>query len=117
MNNNILQSKYDDWNTSIFIGFASLIIIFRFALTADLGVHTIYAPHDELLYILRAYSLLTDGSLGIYDARTLVKLPGFSFFLAALRFLGFETRFCDYASARTTGRWSAPHTASHSPCW
>ena len=88
MNNNILQSKYDDWNTSIFIGFASLIIIFRFALTADLGVHTIYAPHDELLYILRAYSLLTDGSLGIYDARTLVKLPGFSFFLAALRFLG-----------------------------
>ena len=49
----------------------------------------VYAPHDELLYILRAYHLITDGSLGVYDARILVKLPGFSFFLAALRMLGF----------------------------
>lgn len=75
-------------NRNLFWGFAILIIILRFILTSDLGVHTIYAPHDELLYILRAYHLITDGSLGIYDARTLVKLPGFSFFLAALRMLG-----------------------------
>lgn len=72
----------------VFYGCALIAVVIRLIMTSDMGVHTIYAPHDDLLYVLRAYYLLTDWTLGQYDARTLVKLPGFSFFLAGIRLLG-----------------------------
>ncbi len=64
------------------------LTVFRLILASDIGVPNIYGPHDDFLYVLRAYHLFTDGTLGPYDARTLVKLPGFSFILAAVRTIG-----------------------------
>lgn len=55
---------------------------------SDLTVLIQYAPHDDALYVVRAYHLLTDNAFGGYDARTLVKLPGMSFWLAGSRLLG-----------------------------
>lgn len=73
---------------TVFYLLIAAFVVIRFIMTADIGLRVLYAPHDDLLYITRAYYLLTDGSLGPYDARTLVKLPGFSFFLAGNRLLG-----------------------------
>lgn len=65
-----------------------LIILLRLALTADLAIQMIYAPHDHGLYVSRAFCLLSGKALGPYDARLLVKLPGLSFWLAGNRMLG-----------------------------
>src|SRR5258705_1970064 len=66
----------------------SLAIGLKLILVSDLAVLIQYAPHDDGLYVVRAYHLLTSGDFGPYDARTLVKLPGMSFWLAGGRLLG-----------------------------
>lgn len=48
----------------------------------------VYSPHDDDLYVSRAFYLLLDGSLGPYDARLLVKQLGISLWLAGSRFQG-----------------------------
>jgi hypothetical protein len=48
----------------------------------------VYSPHDDGLYVSRAFHLLLDGGLGPYDGRLLVKQPGISLWLAANRLLG-----------------------------
>jgi len=47
-----------------------------------------HSPHDDSLYVSRAFHLLMDGSLGPYDGRLLVKQPGISLWLAGNRLLG-----------------------------
>jgi hypothetical protein len=66
----------------------ALAIGLKMILVSDLAVLIQYAPHDDGLYVVRAYHLLTSGDFGPYDARTLVKLPGMSFWLAGGRLLG-----------------------------
>ena len=63
-------------------------VALKMALVADLTVLIQYNPQDDGLYVARAYHLLTEGGFGPYDARTLVKLPGMSFWLAGGRLLG-----------------------------
>jgi hypothetical protein len=60
----------------------------KLLLVGDLTVLIEYAPHDDGLYVVRAYHLLTSGDFGPYDARTLVKLPAMSFWLAGNRLVG-----------------------------
>jgi hypothetical protein len=60
----------------------------KLVLVSDLAVIVQYAPHDDGLYVMRAYYLLTGEGFGPYDPRTLVKLPGMSFWLAGTRLLG-----------------------------
>lgn len=64
-------------------------VALKLALVSDLTVLVQYNPFDEGLYVARAYHLLTEGDFGPYDARTLVKLPGMSFWLAGTRLLDF----------------------------
>lgn len=62
--------------------------LLKLALTADVAVQMIYSPHDDGLYVSRAYHLLMGEAFGPYDARLLVKLPGISLWMAANRILG-----------------------------
>lgn len=64
------------------------VITLRLILTSDFSVLILYGPHDDGLYVSRAYHLLIGEAFGPYDARTLVKLPGMSLWLAANRLLG-----------------------------
>ena len=70
-----------------------LVILIRLALTSDLAVQMIYSPHDDGLYVSRAYHLLLGKAMGPYDARLFVKLPGLSLWLAGIRFLGIPYLF------------------------
>ena len=73
---------------AIFAAGVLLLVALRYALVDGFHLHATFIPHDDQLYIKRAYWLLTDGTLGPLDARTFVKLPGYSFYLAALGALG-----------------------------
>ena len=67
----------------------AVVVGVKLILVSDLSVLLQqYGAHDDGLYVMRAYHLLTEGGFGQYDARTLVKLPGISFWLAATRLLG-----------------------------
>ncbi len=75
--------------SSTFLWFAcGCLILLKLALVADLAIPMIYTPHDDGLYVSRAYHLLKDGTYGPYDARLLVKVPGLSLLMAAVRGLG-----------------------------
>ena len=74
-------------NTFLWVACGCLILI-KLALVSDLAIPMIYSPHDDGLYISRAYHLLQDGTYGPYDARLLVKVPGLSLLLASVRLLG-----------------------------
>ena len=81
-----MQSRREGslWFTIALIVAAAL----KLSLVSDLAVLIQYNPQDDGLYVARAYHLLTEGGFGPYDARTLVKLPGMSFWLAGGRLLG-----------------------------
>ncbi|HRK09345.1 MAG TPA: hypothetical protein PLZ57_16370 [Pseudobdellovibrionaceae bacterium] len=59
------------------------LILFRIVLTADFVPGAWFAPHDASLYVERAAHLVAGNELGPYNSRVLVKIPGFSFLLAA----------------------------------
>lgn len=65
-----------------------LLITVKLVLISGEAVQMIYAPHDDGLYVSRAFHLLLDGSFGPYDSRLLIKLPGISLWLAGARLLG-----------------------------
>jgi hypothetical protein len=67
---------------------AGLGILLKFALTSDLSVQITFAPHDDTLYVERAYQLLLGNAFGPYDSRILIKYPGLSVWLAAVRSVG-----------------------------
>lgn len=70
------------------IAVAAILVLAKFALTREFTVQALFAPHDDLLYVERAFRLLQDGTLGTFDARTLSKPPGFSILLALLAAAG-----------------------------
>ncbi len=63
-------------------------IALKAVLVGDLGVVIQFSPHDDSLYVKRAFSLLSGQAFGPYDSHTLSKLPGISLWLAATRFFG-----------------------------
>lgn len=77
-----LGFRYMLW-TGIF-----LLVLLKLILVSGGVVQMVYSPHDDGLYVSRAFHLLTDGGLGPYDARLLVKVPGVSLWLAGIRLLG-----------------------------
>lgn len=64
------------------------VILVKAILISDITVQITSNPHDDNLYVLRAYHLLRGEAFGDYDARALAKLPGISFWLASIRGLG-----------------------------
>jgi hypothetical protein len=70
-----------------FVAVLVVAIALKMVLVSDLTVLIQYNPQDDGLYVARAYHLLQDNGFGPYDARTLVKLPGMSFWLAGVRLL------------------------------
>ena len=71
-----------------YLGAIVCLVLARAALTHDLPLIITYAPHDDSLYVMRAFHLLQGEAFGPYDSRTLAKLPGMSFWLAGARTLG-----------------------------
>jgi hypothetical protein len=71
----------------------SVLVLIKLLLLSGSAVQMVYSPHDDGLYVSRAFHLLMDGSLGPYDARLLVKQPGISLFLAGDRLLGIPYLF------------------------
>lgn len=65
-----------------------LLVSVKLLSVADLSVEVASGPHDDGLYISRAFYLLSGQVLGPYDARMLIKMPGFSIWIAFLRMLG-----------------------------
>lgn len=66
----------------------SILVLLKLLLVSGGAVQMVYSPHDDGLYVSRAFHLLMGGGLGPYDARLLVKLPGISLWLAGNRLLG-----------------------------
>lgn len=73
---------------SIFWLGAILLAVMKLLMVSDLNVVLVYGPHDDSLYVRRAFELLSGNGFGPYDSRTLVKLPGMSLWLALERTLG-----------------------------
>ena len=65
-----------------------LMVFIKLVFISDLSPQVVYAPHDDSLYVMRAFNLLNEGFFGPYDSRVLAKLPGMSFMLAAMRSVG-----------------------------
>src|SRR4051812_4247624 len=61
------------------------LITLKLALVADLTLIAQYAPHDDSLYVTRAYYLLRGEAFGPYNSHVLVKNPGLSFVIAGMR--------------------------------
>jgi hypothetical protein len=66
----------------------ALLIGLKLFLIADVQIDIRLSPHDDSLYVKRAFSLLHGVYLGPYDSHTLSKLPGISLWLAAVRLVG-----------------------------
>jgi hypothetical protein len=65
-----------------------ILALLKLILVSGTAVPMTFSPHDDSLYLLRAFHLLMDGDLGAYDARLLIKQPGISLWLAGVRLLG-----------------------------
>ena len=79
-------------NQAFWIAVVSVVFL-KLLLLSGAAVQMVYSPHDDGLYVSRAFHLLMDGGLGPYDARLLVKLPGISLWMAGLRLLGIPYLF------------------------
>ena len=60
-----------------------LVTVLRFLFFSERGLNQTNSPHDDLLFLQQAYSLIHGDYLGSYNHLTLTKAPGFSFFCAA----------------------------------
>jgi len=77
------------YSSSTAFWFAAVILVaMRLALGSDLAVEIIYSPHDDSLYVERAWHLLSGEAFGAYGNRILIKYPGISIWLAGVRVLG-----------------------------
>lgn len=65
-----------------------LMVVIKLVLVSDLSVTINYSPHDDSLYVERAFALLSGQGFGPYDSRVLVKYPGISMWLAGTRLVG-----------------------------
>ena len=82
------------WRSNNFFWVAVFSLVgLKLYLVSGGAVQMIYAPHDDGLYVSRAFHLLTDGTLGPYDSRLLVKELGLSLWLAGARVLGLPYLF------------------------
>lgn len=71
----------------LWLGVIAMVLL-KLSLVSGSAVQMVYSPHDDGLYVSRAFHLLMGGSFGPYDARLLVKLPGISLWMAGIRLLG-----------------------------
>ena len=67
---------------------AGSLVVLKLLLVSDLALIVNFSPHDDTLYVERAFQLLAGNGFGPYDSRTLVKYPGLSLWLAGSRWLG-----------------------------
>jgi hypothetical protein len=67
---------------------AGILVALKLALVSGVSIEAVYGPHDDSLYIERALRFLNGEAFGPYDSSTLLKYPGISLWLAAMRWLG-----------------------------
>lgn len=72
---------------------AVLMVLIKLALVADLSLTINYSPHDDSLYVERAFALLSGQGFGPYDSRVLIKYPGISLWVAGTRLVGLPFLF------------------------
>lgn len=73
---------------SLFWFVVVLMVGIKLVLVSDLSVMISYSPHDDSLYVERAFAFLSSHGFGPYDSKVLVKYPGISLWLAGGRLLG-----------------------------
>ena len=86
-------SRYLPWDgqrmqTILFWLVAGLMVATKLVLVSDMSVTINYSPHDDSLYVERAFALLSGQGFGPYDSRVLVKYPGISMWLVGTRLAG-----------------------------
>jgi hypothetical protein len=79
--------KIDPRDLAFWLSVLALIAT-RLVLISDLSVHVVYSPHDDSMYVERAYHLLRGEGFGPYDSTIIVKYPGISLWLAGVRAIG-----------------------------
>ena len=82
-----ILSRQRKWDLAFWCG-AAILVLVKLLLTSDLSLQIKFAPHDDSLYVERAWRLLSGDAFGPYDSRILGKYPGISLWLAAARYLG-----------------------------
>ena len=82
-----MARRWKSGETAFWLG-AILLAVLKLVMVSDLNAVLVYGPHDDSLYVRRAFELLSGNGFGPYDSRTLVKLPGMSLWLALERALG-----------------------------
>jgi hypothetical protein len=88
LNNLDMMAKVGWRDNNVFWTLVATLIGIKLYLVSGTAVQMVYSPHDDGLYVSRAFYWLTDGSLGPYDARLLVKELGISLWLGSMRALG-----------------------------
>ncbi len=81
------------WVDGVYWLTIAFICAVRLLLTSDLALDVSFSPHDDLLYVSRAYHYLLGEAFGPYDSRLLSKLPGLSLWIAWIRWLGIPYLF------------------------
>jgi hypothetical protein len=84
----LIYPDVPDGREKWFLAALFALAVIKLALVWDQSVAVILGPHDDSLYVRRAWSLLAGEGFGPYDSTTLAKLPGFSFWLALHAWLG-----------------------------
>lgn len=72
----------------IYVGILLLLSLMRLFTVNFLEIPLTYSPHDQSLYVTRAYHLLTGHGFGPFNSTTLIKNPGISYWIAFIRSLG-----------------------------
>lgn len=72
----------------IYVGTLLLLCLMRLFTVNFLEIPLTYSPHDQSLYVTRAYHLLTGHGFGPFNSTTLIKNPGISYWIAFIRSLG-----------------------------
>lgn len=72
----------------IYAGTLLILSLMRLFTVNFLEIPLTYSPHDQSLYVTRAYHLLTGHGFGPFNSTTLIKNPGISYWIAFIRSLG-----------------------------
>jgi hypothetical protein len=86
-NISLYRSELDGYRL-LWLAGVTFLMLLKLLLLSGSAVPMTYSPHDDSLYISRAFHMLIDGSLGPYDSRLLIKQPGISLWLAGTRLIG-----------------------------
>jgi len=84
----IVQIDFSKLSSNLYKVAITCLILYKSMIISDISLPFIQSPHDHSLYIDVGYNIYKDFSIGEYDSRSLIKLPGLAFFLSLCRTIG-----------------------------